>query len=125
MRSRMIRKSGYRFSERIMPQKRGRQTRVRPRASPNDGRDQEHSTAMKKIALAISTDAPAMPPKPRTPAIRAMTRKRLRPQLMAKKTKWLYVVCWVLCALRRVWRAFTEETMRAGKPWFRAGKTAK
>src|SRR5262249_28256872 len=31
-------------------------------------------TAMKKIALAISTDAPAMPPKPRTPAISAMIR---------------------------------------------------
>lgn len=30
---------------------------------------------MKKIVLAISIETPAMPPKPRTPAINAMTKK--------------------------------------------------
>jgi hypothetical protein len=48
---------------------------VRPRARPTTAETRNSTTAIKKIALAISMDAPAMPPKPRMPAINAMTRK--------------------------------------------------
>jgi hypothetical protein len=41
---------------------------------PDHGRDQNSTRAMKKISLAISMDAPARPPKPRTPAISAIIR---------------------------------------------------
>src|SRR5712691_2344725 len=49
-----------------------RQTRVRPRARPTTAEIRNSTTAMKKMVLAISTEAPAMPPKPRMPAISAM-----------------------------------------------------
>src|SRR5882724_651188 len=51
-----------------------RQTCVRPRTNPTTAETRNRITAMKKIALAISTEAPAIPPKPRTPAISATTR---------------------------------------------------
>src|SRR5665213_1446141 len=52
-----------------------RQTRVRPRASPTTAEIRNRMTAIKKMALAISIDAPAIPPKPRIPAISATTKK--------------------------------------------------
>src|ERR1700719_2379418 len=51
------------------------QTLVLPRARPTTAETKNSTTAMKKIALAISMEAPAMPPKPRTPAMSAMIRK--------------------------------------------------
>src|ERR1700738_685769 len=49
--------------------------RVRPRARPTTAEIRNSTTAMKKMTLAISIEAPAMPPKPKMPAIRAMMRK--------------------------------------------------
>ena len=47
---------------------------VRPRASPTTAEIRNSTTAMKKMILAISIEAPAMPPKPKMPAINATTR---------------------------------------------------
>src|SRR5205085_213141 len=50
-------------------------TRVRPRARPTTADTRNSTIAMKKMILAISMEAPATPPKPRMPAINAITRK--------------------------------------------------
>ena len=50
------------------------QTRLRPRARPTTAETRNSTTAMKKMVLAISMEAPAMPPKPKMPAISAMIR---------------------------------------------------
>jgi hypothetical protein len=47
---------------------------VRPRTRPTTAEITNRITAMKKIALAISMEVPATPPKPRTPAINATIR---------------------------------------------------
>src|SRR5229473_953444 len=62
-----------------------RQMRVRPRARPTTAEIRNSTTAMKKMVLAISTEAPAMPPKPRMPAISAMT-KNVTTQLSMIRT---------------------------------------
>src|SRR5712671_5141794 len=46
--------------------------RVRPRAKPTTAETRKSTTAIKKMTLAISIEAPAMPPKPKMPAISAM-----------------------------------------------------
>ncbi|MHC2681770.1 acyl-CoA thioesterase FadM [Bradyrhizobium diazoefficiens] len=59
---------------------------VRPRARPTTAETRNSTTAMKKMILAISIEAPAMPPKPRIPAISAITRNVTTQPSMVKSS---------------------------------------
>ena len=84
-----------------------RQTCVRPRTSPTTAETRNRITAMKKIALAISTEAPAMPPKPKIPAINA-TIRNVTTQLNMTRP----LACFSRDGCQQGLRASTAETIR-------------
>src|SRR5436853_611162 len=59
----------------LLRQRCGQGTVDRPRKIPTTAEIRNRTTATKKMILAISIETPAMPPKPRTAAINATTRK--------------------------------------------------
>jgi hypothetical protein len=73
---------------------------VRPRASPTTAETRNSTTAMKKMILAISIDAPATPPKPRMPAISATT-KNVTTQLSMVRPS-ISTLCFDISAIENV-----------------------
>ena len=92
------------------------EVRVEPAASdpgaaarqPTTAETRNSTTAMKKMILAISIEAPAMPPKPRMPAISAMTRNVTTQPSMVN-------LCLDVCLRRRGWpRRLCRNNLDAG-----------